>query len=180
MFIAIDLPDGVRDRLEDLQDHLPVGRLADPETLHLTLAFLDEQPRDVVHAVHEALEAVRYDPFTVQMQGLGTFGSRSPRVLWAGIAPSPDLVVLRDKVRSAVRRGGVDLPRERFRPHVTLARFGNRVEGEALERLRRYLERFGAAPMPEFTVETFTLFESHLRKDGAHHDALAEYALGQV
>ncbi len=177
VFVAIDLPDAVRDVLEDLQEHLPVGRLMDPETFHLTLAFLDEQPRETVVTVHEALDALRAEPVTVQLQGLGTFGSKSPMVLWAGVAPNPGLSRLRGKVRSAVRLAGIDLPRERFRPHVTLARFGARVEGAALEKLRLFLDRFGAAPMPQFTASRITLFSSHLRADGARHDSLAEYDL---
>ena len=37
-FVAIDLPEIVRDVLEDLQERIPAGRLLDPDTLHLTLA----------------------------------------------------------------------------------------------------------------------------------------------
>lgn len=177
VFVAIDLPESVCEVLEDLQEHLPVGRLMEPETMHLTLAFLDDLPREVVVAVHDALEVLKVTSFAVQMRGLGTFGSKSPKVLWAGIEPNSALNRLRDKVRSAARLAGVDLPRERFRPHVTLARFGGRIEGVALERVRVFLERFGAAAMPEFQVEHFILFESHLRADGARHDILAEYPL---
>ena len=60
---------------------------------------------------------------------------RQPAVLWAGVAPQPGLGVLRDRVRGAVRRAGVDLPRERFRPHVTLARLRNARVGDVVKYL---------------------------------------------
>ena len=52
-FLALALPDPVRDALERVQEALPPGpaRLADPEQFHLTLAFLGERPeREVEEA----------------------------------------------------------------------------------------------------------------------------------
>ncbi len=176
-FVAIDLPDEVRSVLEDVQDDVPVGRLMTPETLHLTLAFLGEQPRDLLAAVDEELARIRAASFEVQLHGLGTFGNRRPSVLWAGVKPQPALGALRERVRGAVRRAGLELPRERFRPHVTLARFSARVGAEELERLRRFLERFGDVGLPGFEVKKVTLFHSRWLSDGAVHDVLEEYPL---
>ena len=43
-FLALDLPQETRDALIRVQADLPVGRPVPCENLHLTLAFLDEQP----------------------------------------------------------------------------------------------------------------------------------------
>ncbi len=176
VFVAIDLPDAVRAVLEDVQEQVPVGRLMMAETLHLTLAFLGDQPRDLLLAADEELARISAAPFEVQLHGLGTFGARSPSVLWAGIRPDPALTALRERVRGAVRLAGLELPRERFRPHVTLARF-SRLREEELERLRRFLARFGGVGLPVFQVDRITLFQSRLSSEGAVHDALEEYPL---
>lgn len=177
LFIAIDMPEHARAALEDLQDRVPIGDPVDPDTLHLTLAFLDEQSRETAEAVHEVLSDLRVPAFDLALHGLGSFGSKSPKVLWAGVKPCPALTQLRERVRGAARVAGVDLPRERFRPHVTLTRFRHRIEGYELERLRLFMDRFAAAPLPLVRVDEITLFESRLLAKGPRHDALATYPL---
>lgn len=176
-FIAIDLPDGARDALEQLQDDLPVGRLMAPETFHLTLAFLGEQPVAAVEAVHGALGALHAAPFTMALRGVDVFGGAAPKVLWVGVRKSPGLSALRDRVRRAVASAGIELPRERFRPHVTLARFKGRMRGDELEKLRGFLACHAGFAVPEFQVTGFTLFRSILQEDGALHESLADYPL---
>lgn len=177
VFVAIDMPDAVLDALEAVQDEVPVGRLMVPETLHLTLAFLGEVSDATLISVDEEMQRLRAEPFAVRLRGLGTFGNRSPSVLWAGVAPEPRLSALRERVRGAVRRAGLDLPRERFRPHVTLARYGARMSGDELERLRRFLSRYGDVELPTLEVREVTLFHSIRRSEGAVHEVLAEYPL---
>ena len=53
-FVALGMPEPIQDALERLQESLPASRLVAPETLHLTLAFLDTQPEQVVAEVNEA------------------------------------------------------------------------------------------------------------------------------
>ncbi|MDF0600647.1 RNA 2',3'-cyclic phosphodiesterase [Psychromarinibacter sp. C21-152] len=176
-FVAVDLPFAVQEALETVQERLPVGRPTDPEQFHLTLAFLDDQPGDVLEELHHELERVKLPRFALQMRGLGTFGKHEPRVLWAGVEPEPALKELRGKVRSAARVAGIELSRERFRPHVTLARFDERMEPDELEKLRRFLEIWETFPSPPFEVTEFVLYRSILGKGGAVHEALAEYPL---
>ncbi len=176
-FLALELPEEVLDALDDVQDRIPVGRLTDMEALHLTLVFLDEITGDQAETLHDVLEGIRITPFDLQLRGLGTFGARSPRSLWAGVAPSEPLAALQSRLKGAAHLAGIALPRRRFRPHVTLARFPPRLASDELERLRRFLDRFAGQTFPAMRVEGFTLFRSHLGKGGAVHEALAEYPL---
>ncbi len=176
-FVAIDMPDDVREALETVQAELPVGRLMAPETFHLTLAFLDDQPPAVLEAVHDGLAALEAAPFELQLRGVDVFGGARPRVLWAGAGATPPLAALRERVRRAVLAAGVDLPRERFRPHVTLARFGHRLDRGEAARLAGFLADLGAASLPGFRVEAFQLYRSSLGPGGAVHEVLAEYPL---
>lgn len=178
-FVAIDLPDAVRDALETVQDRIPAGRPTDPETFHLTLAFLGEVPDAELDEMHLALDAIEAAPFQLQLRGLGTFG-KSPKVLWAGVEKGPDLARLRGKVRGAARQAGIELRRERFKPHVTLARFDAPPVAEELDKLRLFLERFQSFPAPPFEVTHVTLFRSILTKSGAVHEPLADYPLREA
>lgn len=176
-FVAIPVPEDIRDRLEDLQADLPVGRLADPETFHVTLAFVGEEPVERIEAAHEALEGLSAAPFAIRLDGLGTFGGVAPKTLFAAVAPSDPLDTLQRKVRSLLHGAGIMPDRARFRPHVTLARFRPGAGSGEDAALARFLTRhatFGTAPFP---VREVVLYRSHLTGDGAIHEALAEYPL---
>lgn len=175
VFVAIDLPDNVRDALADVQNDLPVGRAMAAETFHLTLSFLDEQPRHVVSSVDRNLAEIRFDPFPLCLRGLDTFGGKRPKLLWVGVAAAPALRALRDKVQRAAVRAGLDMPRTRFRPHVTLARFHGNMRGDAFSRLSGFMAHHGGFATQEFTVDRFVLFRSILSADGAVHQQLATY-----
>ena len=175
-FVAIDLPDPVISALEALQEILPLGKPVEPEQMHLTLAFLGEQPDDLIEAAHHALGGIRFPAFEMQLSGLGTFGNREPTVLWAGIKDATQVKALHDRILPALHGAGLPLEHRRFRPHVTLARFERSGLPEH-ERLARFLSKWEGFPSPPFMVEDFALWRSTLRPKGAIHDELARYAL---
>ncbi len=176
-FVAIDLPPEVTGAFARLQDLLPFGRTLEEENLHLTLAFLDDQPVGLLEEVHLALEALHVPAFELQPKGIGTFGSRAPATLWAGLRDSDALAELHRRVRGAARLAGLDLPRERFRPHVTLARFRRPPGADDLERLRRFLQAHADFDAPAFVVRSFALYRSTLTQGGAIHEEIARYPL---
>ena len=175
-FVAIDLPDAVIAALEGLQEVMPLGKPVDPDQMHLTLAFLGEQPDDLVEAAHHALAGIRFPAFEMQLSGLGTFGNREPTVLWAGVKDPTQVKALHDRILPALHGAGLPLERRRFRPHVTIARFDRSGLPEH-ERLAKFLARWETFPSPPFTVEDFALWRSTLRPKGAIHDELARYPL---
>lgn len=175
-FVAIDLPEPVRDSLDPVLDALAFARTADPEQLHLTLAFLGERPDAEVEAAHWALDALAPPAFGMRLTGLDTFQGAEGLTVWAGIADPAPLRDLHARVLSALHRAGIVLERRRFRPHVTLARLPRPGPPEH-ERLARVLGRWAAFPSPAWEVESFGLWRSTLRKAGAVHDELARYPL---
>ncbi|MGR3762041.1 RNA 2',3'-cyclic phosphodiesterase [Roseobacteraceae bacterium NS-SX3] len=176
-FVALPLPDRVLAALERLQDGLAAGRRVPQDNLHLTLAFLDDQPETVLSALHQELERLQAPVLSLAFRGLETFGGKTPRVLAAATAPDPDLARLRSQVREAARSAGIALPRERFRPHVTLARFPRRVEAAELAKAGRFLEAAGGFALEGVEVDRFALFQSVLDQRGARYHVLAEYPL---
>ncbi|MFP1645159.1 RNA 2',3'-cyclic phosphodiesterase [Pontitalea aquivivens] len=179
-FVAIELPGAVVDQIVALQEHLRAGRPVEADNLHLTLAFLGDQSDSAMVAVDEALQALRAPGFDLELAGIDTFGGDAPHVVCLGARPNPALEALHRKVMAALRGAGLDLGRVRFRPHVTLARFGRGLDGGERDRLGRFLSARADAHLPPFRVDHFTLYRSILGKGAPVHQALADYPLGAV
>lgn len=176
-FVGLPLPDDALHALERLQEGIPVGRIVPGENLHLTLAFLDDQPEAALQALHEALSQIRVPPLALDIRGLDLFGGRSPRILFAAVCPDPILSRLRDQVRRAAERAEIDLSRERFRPHITLARFGRDMPEYQARRLGGFLQAHGDFSLTDVLVDRMALYRSTLTPDGARYDLLADYPL---
>jgi 2'-5' RNA ligase len=180
-FLALDLPDRLRAALSAVQDRLPIekagGRVVDEDQMHLTLAFLDDQPEPVLADLHVDLDRMRLPAITLAPAGLGTFGGNRVTSVWAGMAPDPALAALQAKACEAARRAGIALPRRRFVPHVTLARFGCRGAAAPLVDAVAHLSGWSA---PAVAVDRMALMRSHLGKGGSIYEVLADYPLGTV
>lgn len=177
-FVGIALPEDAASALAAAQAGLPSGRAVPRENFHVTLAFLGERPEPVVEEAHHALAALAAPGFALRIEGLGMFGGARPRVLFATLAPEPGLAHLRRKVLRAVREAGIEIARERFRPHVTLARFGNGgLLGEDVVEMQAFVARRVGVTAGPFEVDRFTLYRSHLGRDGPIYEALADYPL---
>lgn len=176
-FVAIPLTDTVLDTLERVQDAIPGGRITPRENLHLTLRFLGEVTEHQVADLHEALSGIVAQRFGVEIGGLDLFGGRRTQILFAQVGPTAQLSALQRAVVLAARDTGITLGRERFRPHVTLARFNRPPNSVEARRLGEFLQanaRFG--PLA-FDVDGFGLFRSVLGSGPAQHSELAFYGL---
>lgn len=147
LFIALTLPEHAVQRLVALQAALRVGRRVPRENLHMTIAFLGERDEADLDAVGEALADLKLSPVEITLSGVETPGPANAPVLAAGVLPSEPLKALESRLLSRLRREGLDLPRRRFHPHVTIAR--GLAAGDA-SRLGRTL-----AAMPPFATEPF-------------------------
>ena len=175
-FVALELPEAHLAPVTRLQAGLSVGRVVPEENLHLTLAFLGDIGEAAAMAAAEGLAALTMPPVPLELAGLDVFGGRRPAVLVIRAAGA-GLERLHDKVARAVRRAGVTLPRERFRPHVTIARFRREMSPRDQARLGEFLALNGTFALDPEPADTVTLYRSHLREEGVIHEPLAEVAL---
>ena len=123
LFLAI-LPDpDMRDALCAVQHELRrrgvEGNFTRPENLHLTLAFIGDYPDP--DAVLEALSELRFEPFSLALDGLGAFGE----LWWAGLRGNEALDALVRRLRRALGDAGIPFDRKSFLPHITLVRRGS-------------------------------------------------------
>lgn len=174
-FIGLSLPPDIRAALGDLQAELRTGRPVAEENLHLTLAFLGDTELPTLEALHGALSGIVFAPFDLRLAGLDMFGGRRPAVLFIRGDGGDALSRLHARVASATRAAGIDLRRERFRPHVTLARFRREMRAEEVARLGDFLTAHGDAALAPFTVDGFALYRSTLHPDGPVYERLADY-----
>ena len=93
--------------------------------------------------------------------------------LWAGVARNPALQHLRDKVESAVVRAGQPPEGRKFVPHITLARF----KIETGHHLANFLAEHNLLKICPIRIDRFTLFQSHMKRDGSVYEPLADYPL---
>jgi len=175
LFIAIDTPPAQAAALLATLPSHPGIRPAPVAQLHLTLCFLGERDADAVPTVERALGGVSMPAFAMAAQGAGRFRGRQGSVLWAGVADPAPLLALHAALRQALRDAGVPLARERFLPHLTLARCRSAVP-EPL--VRAWLAAQRDACWPPCAVDRFLLYASELQADGAHHHVLHAYPLG--
>ncbi len=174
LFVAVDFPQSVNDRLGGLCGGVPGAKWVSADQLHLTLRFIGEVEGGAFADIAEALSAIRAAPFTVRLSGVGHFPPRGqPRVLWAGVEDGAALADLAAKIEARLRRLGLEPERRNFAPHVTLAR----LKQVSLGRVRDFLAHHGDFITGSVAIDEFQLYSSTLGARGAVHLIEASYAL---
>lgn len=173
LFTALALPDEIARPLLLMQAGVPGARWQKREQLHLTLRFIGEVDGAEANAIDDALAAITAPSFTLELKGVGSFGGKNPRDLWAGAAPNEALVHLNRKIESALQRIGLEPEARKFTPHVTLARLRNAPRGAVMD----YLTDHALYASTPFAVTAFCLYSSKLTSDGSIYRVEKEYGL---
>jgi len=173
LFTALALPDAVAASLLTLQAGVLGARWQRREQLHLTLRFIGEADGRQAAAIDDALARIAAPPFETALKGVGEFGGKRPRDLWAGVRAGEALAHLQRKIESALQRIGLEADRRKFTPHVTLARLKGTPSGAVMDFLADHALYAG----PPFTVEGFILYSSRLTANGSLYRAEKAYRL---
>ena len=78
LFIAIDLPENVKEYLRKLQASLPSANMSRARDFHLTLKFLGECGEALRGKVEEELKQIHFQPFEAELGEIGAFGGKNP------------------------------------------------------------------------------------------------------
>ena len=164
-FIAIAPPDDVRQKIAQFADECAEAfpgkvKPVSVSNLHLTLSFLGETDPSRFEEIFSALETLRFPRFCLEARGAGFFpdDGSSPRVLWAGTAPSEELHALNALCEKTVEGLGFPRTSPAFVPHFTVGR----VKGAGDEALAPYIYKNKTLPFGRFAVEKFSFFISDL------------------
>jgi len=182
-FVAVGVPDDVREALareqRRLRETLRISWVR-PESMHLTLHFLDQIGWDQARRIAEALErcTAAHAAFDIRCAGLGVFPNADrPRGLWAGIEDGEPLIELQRAMRAPLRRCGARTERRRYHPHLTLARIRRPLERQGLSFLGHRLQD-AAGDYGTIPVREIHLYRSVLEPTGARYSVEASAMLG--
>ncbi len=174
LFVAIDLPEPIKDDLIGIAFGVPGARWTDPDSLHLTLRFLGDVNGTVANDLQTRLARLKVEPFELRLADIGFFPPRGPaEVLWVGVEKNEPLEALRRQVDQTATRLGIEPDRRKWVPHVTLARLDEAPES----RLARFAAEHSLYKSPPFLVEQLTLFSSRLLTTGARYQREAVFVL---
>lgn len=176
LFVAIELPEDMKQRIGLLAGGLPDARWVAPQSLHITLRFIGEVDEETAQDIDAALGTVHSQPVEIALSGVGCFESKGRvRAVWSKVNGSDGLGLLQSRVDSSLKRVGLEPEGRKFTPHVTLAR----LKGVPSRVVAPYLEYHGSFRAGPFTATHFTLFRSHMGHGGSHYEALARYELAR-
>ena len=173
LFVAIAVPQPVAEQLLTIQAGVPGARWSSREQLHLTLRFIGEMDGRDAASIDDALAAIGAPKFTLQLKGVGEFGGKMPRALWAGVAPNEALAHLRRKIEAALQRIGLEAEKRKFTPHVTLAY----LKSAPRERVMDFVIEHALYASVPFEVAEFVLYSSQLTSDGSVYVPERTYSL---
>lgn len=173
LFTALELPHHAVTQLSMLRGGLPGARFIDAENYHLTLRFLGDVENHVADEIAAGLDRVKKRQLNITIDGLGVFGGKKPRALYAAIAPNPELHALHEEINRICQMLGLPLDGRKFTPHITLARLRNVSPQNAA----KYLAQRGGFYVPAFNVKEFVLMSSRDSIGGGPYICEERYAL---
>jgi RNA 2',3'-cyclic 3'-phosphodiesterase len=192
LFIALDIDDAIRARISRLLDGVsafaPDARWIRPESLHVTLKFIGEQPDSAIEPIQRALSRIQASVSEIHFRGYGFFPTaKSPRVFWIGLEAGPELAALAASIDQTMASLGIPKEDRAFSPHMTLARGAGgsgsprRNKADVANRIfQRLQEKLAALPALEFgtmTTREFFLYQSQLSPKGSKYTKLARFDL---
>jgi 2'-5' RNA ligase len=176
LFIALPVPEEIAAELTALQSGVPDARWVPPENFHVTLCFAGAVHGAIMRDLEEELSDAAGPKFAVGISGVEQFSSgKQPKALVALVERSERLERLQQKVSTIARHCGIEVERRKFRPHVTLARFGHRAEtGHHIAQFMASHSTFKAGP---WVAEHFALYSSRSGGGGRVYTEEATYHL---
>jgi RNA 2',3'-cyclic 3'-phosphodiesterase len=192
LFVALDIDDEIRARiarfLEGVQGFAPDGRWVKPESLHVTLKFIGEQPEAAVPQIKETLATIKASATEIHFHGYGFFPTpKSARVFWVDMDAGTDLASLASVIDQKTAGLGVPKEERAFSPHLTLARAGGHSGAPGRMKahrpnlvFQRLQEKLAVLPAPEFgtmTARAFFLYQSQLSPKGSTYTKLERFEL---
>jgi 2'-5' RNA ligase len=176
-FIAIEIPDEIRNKIGELQVSLKKfgGRISwtKPGNIHLTLKFLGDTDENLIDEIASQLKesAASIQPIQITIRTVGTFPNfKNPRVIWIGAeSEQKQLAELAAKIEAGVERFGFKKENRPFSAHLTLGRVKD-VKGiqPVMDKLKDH-ENFEAG---SFLAEELHLIKSELHPTGAIYTSL--------
>jgi len=182
-FIALEIPNENIPQFQAIQHSLhtlfPQARLTNSDKIHLTLAFLGEQPDELKDKLTAIIQqaVLNISPFEVTPAYIDGFPLiHHPQVLWVGVKGDIDKVLLiRERIKDGLENLRLPVDERRFIPHITIAKMNNHLNVSQTQEAD--LEKLMTEDITPINISSIKLFES-VPEGGFHkHNTLAEVKL---
>jgi len=174
LFIAITLPDEIKEYIKEIQKQIPLNdnkiKLVSYEQLHLTLKFLGEVSEKDIDEIKSSLSAVKVKSIKASLDNMGAFPSEKYiRVVLVGLKPKNKIMELQQSVDKSLLE--LFKPDKRFHPHVTIARV------RFIQDKKAFIEKVKNIKVEEkeFLVDSFRLIKSTLTSEGPIYEEISSF-----
>jgi 2'-5' RNA ligase len=141
-------------------------KFVERENIHITLKFFGETDEQKIPAICKIFMNVvaKNSSFILKINRTGIFGSSyQPKVIWFGIDENPLLQKLFWNIAEELQNIGYETDRQNFVPHLTIGRIRYITDKKLFQQT---LEKYKTACLQDTFVNSFTLYESILRREG--------------
>lgn len=182
-FIALEIPEENKPEFQAIQAKLraliPQVKLTNLNKIHLTLAFIGEQPEEfkekLIEVISQSVKEI--SPFEITPAYVDGFPDlHHPHVLWIGVKGDIDkLFFIAERIKDELEYLNLSVNERRFVPHISIAKINNNF---AIDRnLEENLEKIASNNFAPIRITSIKLFES-APDGGLHkHNTLAEIQL---
>lgn len=156
LFTALEIPRNAAMSLSLLRGGLPGARWMDVENYHITLRFIGDVDNRTADEIVDRLDRIDRPEFSISLSGTGSFGSKKPHSVFAGVTPNEEMYALQAEIERLCQRIGLPPDPRKFTPHVTLAR----LRASRVDDVVHYLAGRGDFHTAPFLVSRFVLLSS--------------------
>lgn len=181
LFIAIDLPQSLKEELSRLTTKLKKcdadAKWVETQNLHLSFKFLGETSEDKIKSMEEILNAAtkKYKALELNLENFDFFpDEKRPRVFFVTTDKGKELKEICSDIEDSLQNIGFKKD-ERFKSHITLARFRS---AKNIEVLKSDLESITVKG--KFIVNEITLFKSTLKPQGPVYEKIFSATLSTL
>lgn len=182
-FIALEIPSENLLQFKAIQGSLsiliPQARLTKLDKIHLTLAFLGEQPdslkEQLVDIIQNSIREIK--PFEVTPAYIDGFPNiHHPLVLWVGVKGDIDkLLMIRERIKDDLESLHLPVDERRFVPHISIAKLNHNFQVD--RQLEEEMGKIMTEDIEPIQINSIKLFQS-VPEGGLHsHNTLAKIAL---
>ncbi len=172
LFLSVNFDSKTKQRFTQIQDRMREqgsGRFTPPENFHITLVFFGEMPEELVPIICTSMRSIKISKTQIKFAQIGCF-SEAKNLWWTGIEGNKQLNDLQQRITEKLDQMGIWYEKERFFPHVTLVR--NYHTGKGFDKRKAFGQPFVCR------VNSFSLMESVLGKEGAEYKEIGRFSMG--
>lgn len=164
LFFALDCPPELAAAIAAWRDQLQLpGRPVAKANLHLTLAFIGQQPLPRVAVLQELAAQLQAPAFELHLDQLNHF--RNGLLYLAPSQPPAALLSLAEQLRVALLQAGISLQSRPYHAHLSLMRHCP-------------IQQLDVSPSFDWSVRHFALFASEPATSGRLYRPLQQWSLG--